>query len=122
MNAAHLHLLFYHLPIVGLAVGLLFLCGAITLHGDRRMFLASVLVLVISGVVGLAAQLLGESAADDVPHLPKLTEELIEITIFVSSVTTLIALVATTVIGGVMAWAHTTGRIFDHRSTHNKLT
>jgi uncharacterized membrane protein len=78
MNSAHLHLLVNHLPIIGFAFALILLAATFLRNGDRGMFLASVLVIVISGVGALAAQLTGEPAEEFVEHLPDVPKNLIE--------------------------------------------
>jgi len=78
MNAANLHLLVTHLPIAGFAIGLFLLCATMARRGDRGMFLASVLVLVISGTGAVAAQLTGEPTEAVMEHLEDVPEGLIE--------------------------------------------
>jgi hypothetical protein len=78
MNAAHLHLLVNHLPIIGAYLGLILLCSTMLRRGDRGMFLATVIVLVISGAGALAAQFTGEPAEEVVEHLPDVPKTLIE--------------------------------------------
>ena len=143
MNAAHLHLLINHLPIIGFAIGLLLLAVAAVFRGDRGIFLASVLVLVISGGGGLAAQFTGEPAEEVVEHLQDIPNALIEthegaalVATILASITTLLAiflcvvtlrregrigviplsiiLVATVVTCGAMTWAGTTGGKIRH--------
>lgn len=70
MNPAHVHLLVNHLPIVGFAIGVLLLIATMIFHGDRGLFLASLIVIVMSGAGGLAAQFTGEPAEEIVEGLP----------------------------------------------------
>ncbi len=143
MNAAHLHLLVNHLPIVGFALGLILLAATLLRRGDRGMFVAAALVVVISGAGGLAAQFTGEPAEEVVEHLPGVSEELIEshekaglIATILASITTLVAIVlsfvtlrkegrigviplsvlfvATLATCGAMAWAGSTGGKIRH--------
>jgi hypothetical protein len=143
MNAAHLHLLVNHLPIIGFAFGLILLAATILRRGDRGMFLAAVLVLVISGGGTLAAQFTGEPAEEVVEHLQNIPKALIEthegaalVATILASITTLLAivlsvvtlrregrigviplsiiLVATVVTCGAMTWAGTTGGKIRH--------
>lgn len=78
MNAAHLHLLVNHVPIVGFALGFVLLIGAMIWRGDRGMFAASVIVLVIAGSGALAAQFSGEPAEEVVEHLQDVHKASIE--------------------------------------------
>ena len=100
MNAAHLHLLVNHLPIAGFGIGLFLLAATMVRRGDRGMFLAAVLVLVIAGVGALAAQFTGEPAEEVVEHLQDVPDALIEtheetaqIATILATITTLLALV-----------------------------
>ena len=100
MNAAHLHLLVNHLPIVGFAMGFVLLCATIVRSGDRGMFLASVLVLVISGGGALAAKITGEPAEKVVQYLEDVPQALIEthegaakVATILAAITSLLALV-----------------------------
>ena len=142
-NAAHLHLLINHLPIIGFALGLFLICATFIRHGDRGMFLASVLVLVISGGGALAAKLTGEPAVEFVSDLPDIPQALIEthegaanVATILASITTLltivlsiitlrqegrigvipmsIILVATLVTCGAMTWVGNTGGKIRH--------
>jgi hypothetical protein len=143
MNTAHLHLLVNHLPIVGFAFGMILLTATILRRGDRGLFTAAVLVVVISGAGGLAAQFTGEPAEELVEHLADVPEALIEahegaalIATILASITTLLAivisvvtlrregrigviplsilLVATVVTCGTMTWAGSTGGKIRH--------
>ena len=143
MNAAHLHLLVNHLPIIGFAFGLILLVGTTLRRGDRGMFLGAVLVLVISGAGGLAAQFTGEPAEEVVEHLSDVPKVLIEthegaalIATILASITTLLAIAlsfvtlrregrigvipllillgATVVAYGAMTWAGSTGGKIRH--------
>jgi uncharacterized membrane protein len=143
MNAAHLHLLVNHLPVVGFAFGLILLAATMLRRGDRGMFAASVLVVVISGAGGLGANFTGEPAEEVVEHLPDVPKDLIEthegaglIATALASITTLLAivlsfatlrkegrigviplsilLVATMATCGAMTWAGSTGGKIRH--------
>jgi len=143
MNGAHLHLLVNHLPMVGFAIALFLLAATMLRRGDRGMFLATVLVLVIAGVGALAAQFTGEPAEEVVEHLADVPKTLIEthegagmIATISAAITTLLAmllcvitlrregpvtiipmsilLVATLVTCGLMAWTGSTGGKIRH--------
>lgn len=74
MNLAHVHLLVSHLPIVGFAIGVLLLIATMIFRGDRGLFLASLIVIVMSGAGGLASQFTGEPAEEIVEGLPQSLE------------------------------------------------
>ncbi len=78
MNAAHLHLIVNHLPIVGYVIGVLLIACTLASRGDRGMFLASVLVLVFAGGGSAAAYFTGEPAEEVVEELRDVPEVLVE--------------------------------------------
>ncbi len=77
MNQAHLHLLLNHIPILGTAIGCLFL-GYALLRKNDEFIKASLVFMVLIAVLALAAYLTGEPAEKVVEHLPGVTEALIE--------------------------------------------
>ncbi len=95
MNAAHLHLIVNHLPIVGYVIGVLLLACTMARRGDRGMFLASVLVLIFAGGGSLAAYFTGEPAEEIVEGLNDVPEVLIERHEDAAKVATLLAAVIT---------------------------
>ena len=143
MNPAHLHLLVNHLPIVGFAIGVLLLIATMLLRGDRGVFLVSLLVMVMSGAGGLAAQFTGEPAEEVVEGLADVPESLVgthedagKIATIIASITTVlgivigfvvfrregnipmiavaILLVATAATSAAMAWTGSTGGKIRH--------
>jgi hypothetical protein len=78
MNAAHFHLLVNHLPIIGFALALVLLIATTIRRGDRGMFAASVIVILIAGGGALAAQLSGEPAEEVVEQLSDVHKASIE--------------------------------------------
>jgi hypothetical protein len=103
MNSAHLHLLVNHLPIVGFSIGVLLLVATMIFRGDRGVFLASLIVIVMSGAGGLAAQFTGEPAEEIVEGLPDVSEALVGTHEDAGKVATIIASI-TTVLGIVIAF------------------
>lgn len=71
--------------------------------GERGLFLASMIVIVISGACGLAAQLTGEPAEEIVEGLPGVSESLIGKHVDAGKIATIIASI-TTVLGMVMSF------------------
>lgn len=77
MNSAHLHLLLNHVPVFGVAFGILLLVLARWRRSDelRRVGLA---LLVATAVAGLAAYLTGEPAEEAVERLADVSEAAME--------------------------------------------
>ncbi len=77
MNAAHLHLMLNHIPVLGTAFGLLLLAYAVTRKSDelRKVSLA---VLVLVTLLAVPAYLTGEPAEDLVARLPDVPKEILE--------------------------------------------
>jgi len=78
MNAAHLHLVINHLPIIGACLSLPLVALILWRRSDRGLILAAALTLVLTGVGALAALQTGEPAEEMVEHLPGTAESLIE--------------------------------------------
>ena len=95
MNAAHLHLIVNHLPIVGYVIGTLLIACTLAKRGDRGMFLASVLVLMFAGGGALAAYFTGEPAEEIAEELKDVPEVLIERHEDAAKVATLLAAIVT---------------------------
>ena len=77
MNAAHLHLMLNHLPVIGIPLGLIMLLLALRKgSSDLRRF--SYVFLVAIALISIPAFLSGEGAEEVVEHLPGVSEALIE--------------------------------------------
>jgi hypothetical protein len=63
-NAAHLHLLVNHFPIVGAALAIPVLLFALLLRKERGLLLAGVILLVIVAITGWMSVETGEKAMD----------------------------------------------------------
>lgn len=76
MNAAHLHLLVNHLPILGILFGLFVLIAGLLLNQTliRRVALVG---LIVAGVSALPANKTGEEAEEIVEHLEGVSHDLI---------------------------------------------
>lgn len=76
MNAAHLHLLINHLPILGILFGIFVLLAGILLNQTliRRVALVG---LIVAGVSALPANKTGEEAEEIVEHLDGVSHDLI---------------------------------------------
>lgn len=77
MNAAHLHLLVNHLPIIGAMLALPLLALALLSKADRGALRAAVVVLALSGAGAVAALQTGEPAEEVVEDLPGVDERAI---------------------------------------------
>lgn len=101
MDAAHIHLILNHVPLLGTVFGFLLLAYAQFVHsaGDGRNSLvrASLGVFVISGLAAGAVYLTGEEAEDIVENVAGVSEALIE----PHEEVALYALIAALVLGGV---------------------
>ena len=77
MNAAHLHLLLVHIPVVVVPLGLLVLA-----HGVRRDSLpitrTALTILLVASLIAIPTFLSGGEAEEIVEHLPGISEHLIE--------------------------------------------
>lgn len=78
MNAAHLHLIVNHLPIVGAAIAVVLLVLALAQRGERGALRAGVLVLALSAAGAGAAYLTGEPAEEIVERMPGTSEAALE--------------------------------------------
>lgn len=77
MNAAHLHLLLNHIPVLGTVFGLVvFAIGQV--RKNTVLLKVSLVVFIISGLAAGAAYLTGEPAEDLVEHLAGVSESVIE--------------------------------------------
>lgn len=77
MNAAHLHVILNHIPIVGVPIGFALMLYGL-LRGSTEVKRASLLVFIAMGVIAIPTFLSGQSAEDIVEHLPGVTHDVIE--------------------------------------------
>ncbi len=77
MNQAHLHLIFNHLPILGVLFGLLILAGGF-LTKNSAVKRTALGMFVLSAIFVIPAYLTGEGAEELVESLPGVSENLIE--------------------------------------------
>lgn len=77
MNAAHLHIILNHIPVIGIPMG-----AALLLYGvirkSEEVKRVSLLVFIIVGLITVPTFLAGKAAEDIVEHLPGVSENLIE--------------------------------------------
>ncbi len=76
MNAAHIHLLLNHIPILGTIFGLLLLCYGIWKHSDE-IKKASLGTFVITALITIPVYLTGDGAAQIVGNLPEVSVAII---------------------------------------------
>lgn len=77
MNGAHLHLLFNHIPITGIAIGFLLLLFAIV-RGSDVLKRGALVILVAAALLTIPLYLSGEPAEEVVERLPGVSKQLIE--------------------------------------------
>jgi len=77
MNAAHLHLLLNHLPVMGTVIGVMLLALARARRSDE-LFRASLALFALLAVAAVAVYLTGDGAEDLVERLPGASKSLIE--------------------------------------------
>ena len=77
MNAAHLHLVTNHIPVLGTAFGLLLLLGGV-IWKKEDIKKASLVVFFVSGLIGIPVYLSGEPAEEMVEHATGVSEATIE--------------------------------------------
>ena len=77
MNAAHIHLLINHVPVIGTLFALLLLVAALPRHDTSRARTA-LWMLVGLGIAAVAVFLTGEPAEEAIEQLPGVEEALIE--------------------------------------------
>ncbi len=73
-NAAHVHLLVNHFPIIGAFLGVLLTAVALLRRADRGVLLSAVIVLVVTGVGGMAASWTGEPAMGQIEEMDQAIE------------------------------------------------
>ncbi|MBI2925109.1 MAG: hypothetical protein HYY24_05320 [Verrucomicrobia bacterium] len=77
MNAAHLHLMLNHLPVLGIAFGLLLLGYAVA-RKSNELRKVSLAVFVLVSLLAVPAYLTGEPAEDLVARLPDVPKAILE--------------------------------------------
>jgi hypothetical protein len=77
MNAAHLHVILNHIPIVGVPIGFALLLFGLV-RGSSEVKSAALLVFIAMGIIAVPTFLAGKAAEDIVEHLPGVTEAAIE--------------------------------------------
>lgn len=77
MNAAHLHLILNHIPVLGTAFGLALLAWGL-IRGSDELRRASLGVLVIVSLFTIPTYLTGEPAEEAIEHLSGVNQDAIE--------------------------------------------
>lgn len=109
MNAAHIHLMLYHLPIGALLAGVAVLLGG-RISGNESVQRAALCLLVAGGMLALPAHLTGDPASELVQKLPGIQKEVIEAHEFMGHLA-LGACLATGVFAGSVLWITRGGRL-----------
>lgn len=104
MNAAHVHLILNHFPVIGLLFGLAMLALA-QLRQNRDLARAGMVALVAIAIITIPVYLTGEPAEEVIEHVPGFSRELVgrhewaaSIAIFLNEIVGVVALV------GLFAW------------------
>jgi uncharacterized membrane protein len=77
MNGVHIHLLLNHIPVIGIAIGLVIFGLGVWRRNDSWTRLALGLFVVVA-LASLATMLTGEGAEEAVERLPGVTDAIIE--------------------------------------------
>jgi uncharacterized membrane protein len=77
MNAAHLHLILNHIPVLGTAFGLTLLAWAL-IRRSEELKRVSLGVFIVVALFGIPTYLTGEPAEEAIEHLPGVDEHSIE--------------------------------------------
>lgn len=110
MNAAHLHVILNHIPIVGVPIGFALLLYGM-FRGSTEVKRASLLVFIAMGLIAVPTFLAGKAAEDIVEHLPGVNDDVIEN----HETAATIALGLTTTLGavalGALVWSFRTAAV-----------
>jgi hypothetical protein len=111
MNGAHLHLLVNHIPLFGIAFGLLVLVWSL-IKKSQDLELGAILLFTIGGISAWIADQTGDSAEDIAEKLPEVTKQLIHAHEEVAE----FAVIAATAVAGIAI------ALFLARKSKNSLT
>lgn len=76
MNAAYLHVLLNHFPVMGSLFGFFFLIAA-TLSGNKTLKISALVIFVATGLLTIPTFLTGEGAEEVVENLSHVSKQLI---------------------------------------------
>ena len=76
MNGAHIHLIFNHLPIVGVIIGALVLIAGMILR-KQQVNLTALGIFIFSAITAVISNATGEEAEEVVEHLDGVSHKLI---------------------------------------------
>ena len=76
MNAAYLHVLLNHFPVMGSLFGFFFLIAA-TLSGNKMLKISALVIFVATGLLTIPTFLTGEGAEEVVENLSHVSKQLI---------------------------------------------
>lgn len=101
LNAAHIHLILNHVPILGFAFGLLFLAWGRWRESDETIRAVQALFLLV-GLTSIAVFLSGENAEDVVEGLAGVSHDAIEVHEETGELAMIVSIVAGLFSGGVL--------------------
>jgi len=99
LNAAHIHLLLNHLPIIGTLVGLLLLAAALLRKSDE-LNRVSFAAFIVTALITIPVYLTGEPTANIVEKLPDVTEVMVD----AHQESALISFIAVGILGIIAVW------------------
>ena len=76
MNAAYLHVLLNHFPIMGSLFGFCFLI-ATTLSGNKTLKISALVIFIVTGILTIPTLLTGEGAEEVVENLSHVSKQVI---------------------------------------------
>ncbi len=110
MNAAHLHIVLNHIPVIGVPFGAVLLIFGLVRRSEE-VKRAALLAFVLIALITVPTFLSGKAAEDIVEHLPGVVDDLIEH----HEDAALIALISTSVLGALslmgLGWSLVTGKL-----------
>lgn len=95
MNAAHIHLVLNHFPVIGMIFSVVLVLAGLA-RRNPELGRAGVMTMVITALIAIAVYLTGEPAEEIVEHLTGRSEDLLEL----HETAGLVSLVSLEVLGG----------------------
>ncbi|HEV3408757.1 MAG TPA: hypothetical protein VG095_00555 [Chthoniobacterales bacterium] len=110
MNAAHLHVILNHIPVIGVPIGFALLIYGL-LRKSTEVLRAALLLLVAMGIVAIPTFLSGQAAEDIVEHLPGVGHDVIENHEGAATIAFAVTLALGTVALGALLWSFRSGTV-----------
>ena len=110
MNAAHLHVILNHIPVIGVPIGFALLIYGL-LRKSTEVVRAALLVLIGMGIVAIPTFLSGQAAEDIVEHLPGVSHDVIENHEGAATIAFAVTLALGTVALAALLWSFRSGAV-----------